>query len=121
MKHISKSNLTILSAGVMAAGLAIILAPDIMAQGRVGNAGAIGAPDLSVATVVRRIQQTLVFVSSVLAVIFVTIGGIRYASSNGNPAQIEGAKKTITYALVGLILSILAAALVGFVIGRGPQ
>jgi hypothetical protein len=106
---------------ILLTGLFALVVPDALAQGGIGKAKDIDAPDLSASLVVKRIQQTLVFVSSILAVVFVAIGGIRYASSNGNPAQIESAKKTITYALTGLLLAILAAALVGFVINRGPN
>ena len=38
--------------------------------------------------------------------------------SQGDPAKIKQAKDTILYALVGLVVSIFAVAIVGFVVGR---
>lgn len=42
------------------------------------------------------------------SVIFVIIGGVRYIGSAGNPEAIKKAKRTITYALGGLLLAISA-------------
>lgn len=62
---------------------------------------------------------SLVFVvTGALAVMMVVIGGIKYASSQGDPGAISKAKGTIIYALVGLVLSIFAVTIVSFVFGR---
>jgi len=62
------------------------------------------------------ITWILAFVG-VLAVLMLIIGGVRYVISAGNPAQTEGAKKTIIYALVGIVIVILAVILVNAVSG----
>jgi len=46
----------------------------------------------------------------------IVVGGIKYTVSNGNPEQIKNAKNTIMYAIVGIVLAILAYAIVNFVI-----
>lgn len=59
--------------------------------------------------------MTLVFtITGAIAVIIVTIGGIKYASSQGDPQAISKAKGTIIYAAVGLIVSIFAVGIIQF-------
>jgi hypothetical protein len=53
-----------------------------------------------------------------VSVIMVVIGGLRYVLSGGDSAGIKSAKDTILYALVGLAVSLVAFAIVSFVIGR---
>lgn len=55
----------------------------------------------------------LLWAAGGLAIIFLIIGGIRYLVSAGNSTQTEAAKKTIIYALVGLVIVILSATIVG--------
>ncbi len=52
----------------------------------------------------------------ILCVIMIVISGIEYAISIGNPGKVSKAKNTIIYAAVGLIIIILAAAIVNFVL-----
>ncbi|MEO6513583.1 MAG: hypothetical protein ABIR37_02725 [Candidatus Saccharimonadales bacterium] len=53
-----------------------------------------------------------------LALLFITIGGFRYVLSQGDPQATSKAKNTILYALVGLVVAIVAQVIVTFVIGR---
>ena len=53
-----------------------------------------------------------------LAVIFVIYGGLLMVLSAGNPARIKSARETIIYAMIGLVVSIGAYAIVNFVTGR---
>lgn len=54
--------------------------------------------------------------AGIVAVIVIVIGGIRYVASNGDSGQVQSAKNTVTYAVVGLIVVIAAAAITQFVI-----
>lgn len=54
--------------------------------------------------------------AGVIAVIFVIIGGIKYVISQGEPAQLQKAKETIIYALVGLAFVMFAFVIVRFVV-----
>ena len=61
------------------------------------------------------IQNILNWIMSILAataVLFIVIGGFRYTTSAGNQKLIEGAKKMILNALIGLFIAILALVLV---------
>jgi succinate dehydrogenase/fumarate reductase cytochrome b subunit len=62
---------------------------------------------------------TIVFsITGALAVLFIVVGGMRYITAQGDPQQISKAKNTLIYAIVGLLVSISAVAIVTFVLGR---
>lgn len=63
-----------------------------------------------------RIINVLLFLIGAIAVIMIIIGGIRYVTSNGDQAQVTGAKNTILYAVVGVVVAIMAYAIVNFVV-----
>lgn len=50
------------------------------------------------------------------AVIVIIIGGIRYVVSGGDSAGVQGAKNTILYAIVGLVVALFAQVIVRFVL-----
>jgi hypothetical protein len=62
------------------------------------------------------IANTLIFLVGAVAVLFLIIGGLRYVVSNGDPKNVEAAKNTILYAIVGVVVAILSFAAVQFVI-----
>ena len=67
---------------------------------------------------VEPIVSTLLFVVGVVAVVVIIIGGILYVTSTGDPGKTKRAKDTILYAVVGLVVAIMAYAIVAFVVGR---
>ncbi len=64
------------------------------------------------------ILQYFFGVVGALAVLFVVIGGFRYIVSAGNPQSAETAKKTIMYAVIGLIVAVTGEALVTWVLSQ---
>ncbi|MEX1113126.1 MAG: hypothetical protein WED32_01575, partial [Patescibacteria group bacterium] len=56
------------------------------------------------------IEALLLFAGAV-AVLFLIIGGFRYVVSTGNPEQVDAARKTILYAILGLIIIFIAFVL----------
>lgn len=64
------------------------------------------------------IINTIIFVIGAVAVVMIVIGGFRYVVSGGDSSQITGAKNTILYAIVGLVIALLSYAIVNFVINR---
>ncbi|HEY0964883.1 MAG TPA: hypothetical protein VGE13_00185 [Candidatus Saccharimonadales bacterium] len=74
-----------------------------------------GEKDLGVR--IQDIVNVLLFVLGAIAVIVIVISGIKYATSDGDSGKISSAKNTILYAVVGLVVAILAYAIVNFVIG----
>ena len=51
-----------------------------------------------------------------ISVIMIIVGGIRYITSQGNQQQLQSAKNTVLYAVVGLVLAIAARAIVMLVV-----
>ena len=62
------------------------------------------------------ISNVLLFIVGAIAVIMLIIGGLRYVVSGGDSSQVQAAKNTILYALIGVIVAILAYAAVNFVV-----
>lgn len=51
-----------------------------------------------------------------IAILMIVIGGFRYIIAGGDPSAVGQAKKTILYALIGLVVTISAFAIIRFVI-----
>ncbi len=62
------------------------------------------------------ITNTLLFILGAISVIMIIIGGLRYVISGGDSNAVSAAKNTILYAVVGIIVAILAYAVINFVI-----
>ncbi len=72
----------------------------------------------SVDTLVKNIINILLWAIGIVSVIMLIIGGFRYVTSNGDSSQVTAAKNTIMYSVIGLIIAILAYAIVNFVVFR---
>lgn len=64
------------------------------------------------------IANILLFILGAVAVIMLIIGGFRYVVSGGDSSAVEGAKNTILYAIIGIIVAFLAFAAVNFVVDQ---
>ncbi len=64
--------------------------------------------------VLSNITSLASFTGGIVAVVFLIIGGIQYTASGGGEG-IKKAKKTITYALAGLVISISAYGILVFI------
>lgn len=70
------------------------------------------------ASMIKTAINAALMVLGMIAVLMIVVGGIRYTTSDGESAKIKGAKDTIIYSVVGLVVAILAYTMVNFVIGR---
>jgi TRAP-type C4-dicarboxylate transport system permease small subunit len=61
--------------------------------------------------------STAIGLAGLVAAAFIIYGGIQYSTSSGDASKVSKAKNTIMYAVIGLIVSALAFAIVNFVIG----
>jgi len=52
----------------------------------------------------------------IIAVVMITIGGLKYVTSGGDSQRVSGAKDTILFAIVGLVVVALAQIIVHFVL-----
>ena len=72
--------------------------------------------DITFARVFTKITNTVLYAVGIISVIMLIYGGLRYVISGGDSKKVTDAKNTIMYAIIGLIISILAYAIVNFVI-----
>lgn len=77
-----------------------------------------GSQSRSVSQIIATVTNVLLFLIGAIAVIMIIAGGIRYTTSNGNAEQVTKAKNTIMYAVAGLIIAIVAYAIVDFVLDQ---
>lgn len=70
------------------------------------------------ASLVRNIIMGLIYLVGALSVIMIVYGGVQYIISAGNQDKLRLAKSTIMYAVVGLVVALLAYAIVSYVAGR---
>lgn len=55
-------------------------------------------------------------ITGAIALLIITLAGFKYITTQGNPQEVAKAKNAIIYALVGLVISILAVAIVQFTV-----
>ena len=91
---------------------------DTPAQAGAEAARANGMPADLIGTsgVFTKITNTVLFAVGIISVIMLIVGGLRYIISGGDSKKVTDAKNTIMYAIIGLIIAILAFAIVNFVI-----
>lgn len=58
------------------------------------------------------------FFAAVAAVITIVVAGILYATADGDPGKVKTARNAIIYAVVGLLVVLMAFVITSFVIGR---
>lgn len=69
-------------------------------------------------TAVTGILNTVYAWAGILCVIIIVVAGFFYTTSNATPQRIGRAKDAIVYALVGLVVILMAFTITNFVIGR---
>lgn len=99
----------------------VLMGTHALAAGEISTGASAAQPSGSASNLqsnIRNITNTLLLAVGVISVIMIIIGGIRYALSGGDESGVKSAKDTILYAVVGIVVSLLAYAIVNFVIGR---
>ena len=84
---------------VLAVGLPFVLSSHAYAQATGGNIS-------NVENFIRNIIQIIAGLAGLVATGFLVAGGFTYITSSGNPEHLDRAKRTITYALIGLAITI---------------
>jgi hypothetical protein len=65
-----------------------------------------------------KIVNIVAFIAGAAAVILIFVGAIRFVTSGGDSNAVKGARETILYALIGLIVIVLARFLIEFVLSK---
>ena len=63
-----------------------------------------------------KVVNVALFLIGAVSVLMLIYGGIRYTLSAGNATNVTAAKNTILYAIVGIVVALLAGAIVNFVL-----
>ena len=71
---------------------------------------------ITVTSIISTVTNVLIFFVGAISVIVLIVGGLRYVVSGGNASSVQGAKNTILYAVVGIVVAISAYAIVHFVL-----
>ena len=65
---------------------------------------------------IKVILSAVYVVIGMVAVIMIILGGVTYATSQGDAAKVKKGKDTILYGIIGLIIVLLAFAITNFVL-----
>src|SRR3989344_8042710 len=88
----------------------------------VASASGCNAADTTANDKVNSIIKTVInlfsIIVGVVSVVMIIIGGLRYITSGGASDKVSGAKDTIVFAIVGLVVVALAQVIVRFVLNR---
>ncbi len=79
----------------------------------VGGSEASGLP-----ATIKNTINILLYVAGVIAVIIIVIGGIRFVTSEGDANSANKAKNSVVFAAVGLVLAVIAYAIVNLVLSN---
>ena len=122
MKKVSVILASLLALPVIAFGVTTLTADSASAQldleSGINSAKGTGAPDNVTEDdgLIKKVVNLLLWAIGIVSVIMIIIGGIRYATSNGDSNNVTAAKNTIMYAVIGLVIAIFAYAIVNFVL-----
>lgn len=72
--------------------------------------------DNSLIDTIQVIINVILGVLGLVAVIFIILGGVNFVTSSGDPGKVKKAKDTILYGVIGLVVALLAYAIVNFVL-----
>ncbi|MBQ3309964.1 hypothetical protein IJG73_00780 [Candidatus Saccharibacteria bacterium] len=72
--------------------------------------------DRDVWDISQTIINVIIAVLGIVAVIVIVLGGVNFVMSQGDPAKTKKAKDTILYGIIGLVVALLAYAIVNFVL-----
>lgn len=122
---IERGRKTIFSAVIgLVIGLGSVAIVNLLFSGLFGSTGTTssggieGIVNMSGEQLLTNALNLTYFIAGIVAVIVIIIAGMSYITSNGDPAKITRAKNMILYAVVGLIIILVAFTITGFVTGR---
>ncbi len=65
---------------------------------------------------IQTVIQIAIAILAAVTLLIITIAGFQYVLSQGDPQKVAKAKNTIIYAVIGLVVAILAQVIVTFVV-----
>lgn len=80
------------------------------------NAKPLPGPDIVSSTKITDLINIALSIIGSVAVLIIVIAGIRYIISRGDGNSVAQAKNAILYAVIGLVITLLAGVIVNFVL-----
>ena len=84
-------------------------------QSQISSAGADTGAETDVTNTVGTALNVVFGIVAIIAVVMIVIGGVSYTTSQGDPGKVKKGKDTIMYGIIGMIIALLAFAIVNFV------
>jgi len=115
-----KLQLIVLSLAVLVGVVMFVPSGDVLASAAdtiQSGLAPVNNGDPALETRFKDVVNILLYIIGAIAVIMIIFGAIRYTTSGGDSSHVKAAKDTILYAVVGLVVAILAYAIVNFVVG----
>ena len=75
-----------------------------------------GLPQPNTNNTVSTVLNLVFMLAASIAVLMIVIGGLRYILAHGDPSAVAQARNSMLYALVGLIIIMVAFSIVTFVV-----
>ena len=67
---------------------------------------------------IQLIINAVIGVLGLVCVVIIIVGGVNYMTSSGDAGKVKNAKDTILYGIIGLVICVLAFAIVNFVLSN---
>ncbi|MDO4967312.1 MAG: pilin [Candidatus Saccharibacteria bacterium] len=126
IKTVAAGSASVIAAGLNAgaANAAVVYCPDGKASTTgdlsgctTGNKGVNASQNKNdLMSTLTTIINVIIGVIGFVAVIVIILGGVQYTTSAGDPGKVKKAKDTILYGIIGLVVALLAFAIVNFVL-----
>jgi len=113
---------TVLALGVAYSPISTLASAECTDAQTITNGAGCAQPDstpteiFGVGGIFQTITNAALYIIGALSVIMLIYGGIRYTISMGDAKNVEAAKNTIMYAIIGIVIALLAYAIVNFVL-----
>jgi len=75
-------------------------------------------PTSQLDTLIGTVVNILTIVVGVIAVIMIIVAGAKFITSGGDTSKVAGARSSIIYAVIGLVIVVLAQTIVHYVINK---
>lgn len=68
--------------------------------------------------ILTKVVEIIIIITGVASIVVIMIGGFKYMTSTGDPNKTKSAKDTILYAVIGLVIAVMAQGIVSFVLNK---
>ena len=72
----------------------------------------------SLSSTIVSIVNVLLFIVGLCCVVVIIVSGLNFITSNGDAAKLKKAKDALAGAIIGLVIAILAYAIIAFIVSR---